>query len=378
MQDDPRLQEAQSIPIEEVASRLAVDGLTRLGRERTGPCPRCGGTDRFSINTLKQVWHCRHGCSDGLGADGIGLVRLVMNCDFRAALDYLCGAADISIDPEERARRERVREQERRKQEDRAAWHRRRAILRAREIWSECRPAAGSPVTDYLEQRGIRLHWLPSMPPALQYHPALPYMVQDHRNGGEWVEAHRGPAMVAAVTDAENRVVGVHRTWLDPRRPKGTAALTFNGEALKAKKTWGHVKGCAIRLGGAGPRTTLVMGEGIETTLSARVARQSEGWHFWAGISMGNMAGRRKLGKGLKYAGIPDLEDDEAFLPPAGVRELIFVQDGDSEPRLTRAQMLAGLRRAKACIASIERIRLVHPGQGRDLNDILMGAQDDH
>jgi len=376
MIDDDRLKEAQSIPIEEVAERLAIDRLTRSGRERTGPCPRCGGDDRFSINTIKGVWNCRHGCSDGLGADGIGLVRLVMNCEFGAAVDYLVGAAEIAIDPEERARRERERERDRRRKDDQAARYRRAAILRARDIWHESVPAAGSPVADYLEQRGIRMHWLPRFPPTLRFHPALPYMVQDHANGGQWVEAHRGPAMIAAVTDAENRVVGVHRTWLDPRQRKGTAVLTFGGQKLKAKKTWGHVKGCAIRLGGEGERTTLVMGEGIETTLSARVARPDPGCHFWAGISMGNMAGRRKLGPGLKYAGIPDLEDDEAFLPPVGVRELVFVQDGDSEPRLTRAQMLAGLRRAKASISTVERIRLVHPGEGRDLNDLLMGARD--
>ena len=79
-------------------------------------------------------------------------------------------------------------------------------------------------------------------------------------------------------------------------------------------------------------------------------------------------------GKGMKYAGVPDMDDADAFLPPEGVRELIFIQDGDSDPKLTRAKLLSGLRRAKAAVASVERIRIVPAGDGRDLNDLLMDA----
>jgi hypothetical protein len=49
----------------------------------------------------------------------------------------------------------------------------------------------------------------------------------------------------------------------------------------------------------------------------------------------------------------------------------VFIQDGDSEPRLTRAKLLAGLRRAKANNPEL-RISIVHAGEGRDLNDVLM------
>jgi len=372
MNDDRRLDEAKAIPIEEVAQRLGlIEGLQRLGRELTGPCPNCGGRDRFSINIDRHVWLCRHGCSE-VGADGIGLVRLVLACDFRAALDYLVGAADIRPDPEVEARRKRERDQRNRAQAAEAERHRMRAI------WDECRPAGGTLVEDYLEARGIRMHWLDRCPPSLRFHPALPYMAQNHQGSGEWIELHRGPAMVAAVTDLDNRICAVHRTWIDPTRPKGKAVICKDGAPQDVKKVWGHKKGCAIRLGGIGDRTTLVMGEGIETTLTARVAWAQPGMHFWAGVDLGNMGGRRQLrGKGMKYAGVPDMGDTEAFLPPEGVRELIFVQDGDSDPKLTRAKLLSGLRRAKSAVASIERIRIVHAGAGRDLNDLLMEAGDD-
>ena len=33
--------------------------LKGRGADRCGPCPVCGGTDRFSINIRKQVFRCR-------------------------------------------------------------------------------------------------------------------------------------------------------------------------------------------------------------------------------------------------------------------------------------------------------------------------------
>jgi hypothetical protein len=35
--------------------------LKKTGGEWTGPCPRCGGRDRFSISPSKGLWNCR-GC----------------------------------------------------------------------------------------------------------------------------------------------------------------------------------------------------------------------------------------------------------------------------------------------------------------------------
>jgi phage/plasmid primase-like uncharacterized protein len=62
-------------------------GGARLRRvtstEWAGPCLKCGGDDRFSVNTKKQVWHCR-GCALG-GADAISLVMHVRGLDFRGS-----------------------------------------------------------------------------------------------------------------------------------------------------------------------------------------------------------------------------------------------------------------------------------------------------
>jgi hypothetical protein len=56
--------------------------------ERYGPCPKCGGEDRFSINISKQVFNCR-GCDKG--GDVIALVEHLDGVDFIAAGTTLTG-----------------------------------------------------------------------------------------------------------------------------------------------------------------------------------------------------------------------------------------------------------------------------------------------
>jgi hypothetical protein len=53
-----------------------------------GPCPKCGGTDRFSISTKKQVFNCRQ-C--GTGGDIIELVKFLDGCGTRDAVEKLAG-----------------------------------------------------------------------------------------------------------------------------------------------------------------------------------------------------------------------------------------------------------------------------------------------
>jgi DNA primase len=72
---------ARTVRIEDETARRGIK-LKRVGAEQVGPCPKCGGEDRFSINVKKQVFHCR-GC-DG-GGDVIALVKHLDGCDFLAA-----------------------------------------------------------------------------------------------------------------------------------------------------------------------------------------------------------------------------------------------------------------------------------------------------
>ncbi len=363
--EDPRRAEAQAMPMADVVARLDLTGLQKHSHELIGPCPRCGGRDRFGINLRKGVFGCRR--CEGKGG-GIDLVMFVLGLDFPGALRWLCGEA-TEIDPAERARRIAVAQDNKRRQDIISANKRREAIVDAQRIWSEGRAPEGSPVRDYLTRRGIRPDLFRSLPVSLRFHPALPFMVQV---GRDWVEVHRGPAMLAAVQGPDDKFCAVHRTWLNLALPKGKAVITHpeTGEVLPSKKVLGSKKGGAVRLSRS-DGDTLVMGEGIETTLSALVADAIQGARYWAGVDLGNMSGQRRMGKGLRFEGIPDLGDTDAFVPPAWVTRLIYVQDGDSDPQLTRAKLVAGLRRAKALRPGL-RAQIVHAGAGRDLNDVLL------
>lgn len=364
--DDPRLDEAKVMAVDSVLSMLALDNLHRTGAERIGPCPLCGGKDRFGINVNSRSYLCRK-CGIK-GGDVIQLVRDVQGCGFRDALAFLCGEPVAGIEPAEIKRRRDRAEAEAKRQDDYAERMRQRHIADARRIWGEGKPAQGSPIHAYFAARGIARSVLPDLPGFLRFHPALPYMVKD---GSDWVELHRGPAMLAAVLPPSGPLTAVHRTWINPELPKGKAMILREGEAQQVKKVLGSKKGGAIRLHSPDGFTRLVMGEGIETTATAWVAENRSDTAYWAGVDLGNLSGVQRKVEGKKWTGLPDMSDRTAFLPPPWVRELVLIQDGDSHGASTRAKLESCARRAMARVPGLK-ARIVHAGKGRDLNDILM------
>ena len=84
---------AKAVALETELARRRIK-LKRVGRELVGPCPVCGGRDRFAVNVPKQIWNCR-GCAKG--GDVIALVQHLDNCDFGAALDTLAGGRHFPI-----------------------------------------------------------------------------------------------------------------------------------------------------------------------------------------------------------------------------------------------------------------------------------------
>jgi phage/plasmid primase-like uncharacterized protein len=91
---DEWVDRAKAVRIEDEAARRDMR-LRRTGAELVGPCPRCGGDDRFWINTKRQTWGCRQCGGNGdrvKGGDVIELVRHIDGCDFRSACETLTGA----------------------------------------------------------------------------------------------------------------------------------------------------------------------------------------------------------------------------------------------------------------------------------------------
>jgi phage/plasmid primase-like uncharacterized protein len=79
---------AREVRIEEELSRRGIKLAGRNGKF-AGPCPVCGGDDRFAINIKKQLFHCRK-CG-GKGGGAIDLVMFLGGVNFLAAVEILIG-----------------------------------------------------------------------------------------------------------------------------------------------------------------------------------------------------------------------------------------------------------------------------------------------
>ena len=208
--------------IASIAERLGAR-LKRAGpSERAGPCPRCGGIDRFSINIKKQIWNCR-GC--GVGGDIIALVRHVTGLGYREALSVVGGA--------QRPRMARSPTPEPPKPSTCDSVY-------ALSVWSAGVDPRGTLVDRYLAGRGLDLGD-DIAGEVLRWHPGIGAMLALFRN----IE-----------TDAPQ---AISRTFLD------SAARKI------ARKFRGPVAGCAIKLDADEEVLGGVhIGEGIETCMATR------------------------------------------------------------------------------------------------------------
>jgi hypothetical protein len=122
------------------------------------------------------------------------------------------------------------------------------------------KPLAGTLAERYLADRGISLAARES---ALRFHPGCYY--RDLTTG----ETLTLPALIAAVTDLDGRITGVHRTYLSPGLDPGGAN---KARLPDPRRSLGHLLGNGIWLGlaPAKPVPAIVSGEGLETMLSLR------------------------------------------------------------------------------------------------------------
>jgi DNA primase len=95
---EARVERARNVPIERELERRGVR-LRGTGRDRVGPCPNCGGDDRFGICTAKQVFNCRV-C--GTGGNVIKLVEHLDGVDFITACTMLAGEPPPRVNGQDR------------------------------------------------------------------------------------------------------------------------------------------------------------------------------------------------------------------------------------------------------------------------------------
>lgn len=304
---------ARSVDIEEAAARVGATLKRVSSREMAGPCPACGGVDRFSINPAKGVFNCR---GSG-GGDVIAMVRHCLGLDFRAACEWVTG---------ERAGAHRYESRPRRAIVDAP----RRPGVAARvdpdpvalDLWHRAQPIAGTLAERYLvEWRGLAGPW----PPSLRYlasarHPHL---------------GHSLPALVAGLSGADRRVVSVQLTYL--READGSRLA----EKRHARRTFGRAGDAAVRLAPA--CEILGLAEGLETAMSAMALSDCPTWAV--------------LGKGrFASVAIPD-----------AVRTVHLFADADDN-----GGGLAAARAAAALLQSEGRAVEIHlpPDGVKDFNDM--------
>jgi len=247
------VQRAKDADIVKTMERLGIK-LKRAGSEFVGPCPKCGGKDRFSINPKKQVFNCR-------GAEGGGVINMVMHC---TGVAFLTAVETITGDPPPRGRSREMTEEEKRsfakakadaerrhQQQERESRERNERRARsAAGVWQACRPIAGTLAEKYLLKRGIPAP--PSgWPECLGFIESLDYEPEPHRP--------YMPALVGKVEDVSHETIAVWQIYLGA---DGNKAIVPN-----AKIGRGPARGGAIRIGGRAPH--IGVGEGIETALAA-------------------------------------------------------------------------------------------------------------
>lgn len=370
--------EARNADILEVARSLGI-ALRRSGRDNFAACPVCGGKDKNEFvctpanASPEKRWLCR---KSGTGGDPIAMHMHVTGSDFMGACESIVGrppprrASGMTSDPEAiRERREQVRQdQHRREEEDRK--QEARKIMKAGDVWEMRKPIRGTLGWRYFQERKIDL--TSEETTDIAFVPALEYWGYCDAKTDEQSLLGTFPAIICAVRKGAD-LVAVHRTYLDPKLPK---KLSPPGDKArnKAKKIVGKAGGGIIRLGFISP--CLVIGEGIETTLSwARLDATAAEFSIAAGVSLGNIAGSAtdsvphpKDPHRTIPNGIPDLDHPGIVLPPE-VEEIILLGDGDSDPEFTRATLLVAARRFREAGKTVS-VSFAPPG--KDFNDVLI------
>lgn len=177
---------------------------------KNGPCPLCGGRDRWRFTDLdgNGTWFCTH-CGPG---SGIELVKRVLKIDYRDAVLAVENVLQTAPPAHEAKPRDdaKLREQ-------------------AKRAWASAQPLTDDPATAYLRSRAIDL---PTWPKALRYADGI---------------------MFAKIITATDVAINLHRTFLPNGPKKFMAGVVPNGSAIRLMSHIG----------------VLGIAEGVETALSA-------------------------------------------------------------------------------------------------------------
>jgi phage/plasmid primase-like uncharacterized protein len=324
----------------DIARRVTIMGeLERRGcapkrrkaRDIVGPCPVCGGDDRFVVSHKKAVWFCR-GC--GKGGDVIALAQHLDAVGFLRAVETLAGERPERGSDDQRAAQNIVgHERRRREQEEQDRRENEAKTKYAIETWSEGACIWDTPAQVYLLSRRCDGMFPPDRDAAFRFHKSCVF-------GGQ-----RLPCLLTLLRNIATD---------DPQAVQRTA-LTADGKKI-GRMMLGPKTGAAVKLWPHSCVTNrLVLGEGTESVLSAALHIHHRGAALapaWAAIDAGNV---------------------RAFPVLPGVQELTILVDHDVPDERGRQE---GQKAARDCssrwtAAGRQVSRLTPNKPGDDFNDIL-------
>lgn len=287
-------------------------------RNKHGPCPACGGKDRFRYDNKRGQgnFFC-NSCGSG---DGFKLVMRVSACTFIEARRRVMQAARLetvsSAEPIQGKRWE--------PEEPAIAKPTRRVVSLLNE---SCAIENCDPARDYLASRGL---WPLPEGTRLKAHPSVEYWHDSKRVG-------RFPALVTAIRNSDASLVTVHVTYLTA---EGLKLSEYEPRKILSPMT-GH-EGCAARIMEASG-DIMGIAEGIETALSAA---KLTGIRTWAAINTALLA---------------------KFDPPESVSKLVIFADRDVPGLEAASQLMQRLQ---------EKVRLeIRTPKAKDWNDVLLAPQ---
>ena len=212
-------------------------------RGKHGPCPACGGKDRFRFDDKENrgTFYCS-ACGAG---DGFILLRHVKSMTLQNATELVSDYLGVE------------------KAKQSPSTH--DPLKAMRELWARTRyPTEGGPVALYLRNR-LGTDEIPK-----HIHECMSVYDPETRNSY--------PAMVAKIASPENKAVNLHITYLTL---DGRKAATPKPKRVMAGKL---PEGCAIRL--MKPEAIMGIAEGIETALAASIIHSMPVWAAVSGVGL--------------------------------------------------------------------------------------------
>ncbi|WP_291518835.1 toprim domain-containing protein [Acidovorax sp.] len=242
---------------------------------RNGPCPFCGGKDRYRfVDKDEGKWVCSN-CTEGRYESGMGFIQRLLGLhqfkDVAARVHAFFdgGSAPAPKWVKPRASGSAVTPEEVQREQAK--------ILK---VWNEAVPVSlNDPVGKYLAHRLSHLGPMRRVPPGLRYHSACEYWEPGANPQDRPVLVGRFPAMLALGEDHENRVVQIHKTYLTPDGHKASVE--------RPKKVGRGVGASAFALRIMDVRgDTLGVCEGIETGIAAALREGVPVWPCYSANSL--------------------------------------------------------------------------------------------